>query len=116
VLLAREKFGITGRVLSADAEVIPFTAQTRLSGVRIDGALIQKGAVDSVLEANPGVGDTPAAAELRRITDEIARSGGTPLAVVRDGGCSARSTSRTSSRRECANASPSFAGWASARS
>src|SRR3990167_8734652 len=45
----------------------------------------QKGAVDSVLKANTGAGATAAATELRRITDEIARAGGTPLAVARDG-------------------------------
>ncbi|WP_157219847.1 potassium-transporting ATPase subunit KdpB [Flavisphingomonas formosensis] len=85
VQLAREKFGVTQSSLPHDAEVIPFTAQTRISGVRINGSLIQKGAVDSVLRANPGSGETPAAAELRRVTDEIARSGGTPLAVAQDG-------------------------------
>ena len=85
VVLAREKFGVATTALPAGAEVIPFTSQTRLSGVRIDGGIIQKGAVDSVLKANPGLGDTSVAAELRRVTDEIARAGGTPLAVVRDG-------------------------------
>ncbi|THG39217.1 potassium-transporting ATPase subunit KdpB [Sphingomonas olei] len=85
VMLAREAFGVTITTLPDGAEVIPFTAQTRLSGVRAGGSLIQKGAVDSVLRANPGVGETAAATELRRITDEIARGGGTPLAVVQDG-------------------------------
>ncbi|HEX8555166.1 MAG TPA: potassium-transporting ATPase subunit KdpB [Sphingomonas sp.] len=85
VVLAREKFGVTVAALPADAEVIPFTAQTRISGVRTGGTLIQKGAVDSVLRAHPRLGETAAATELRRITDEIARAGGTPLAVARDG-------------------------------
>ena len=85
VLLAHEKYGMAARTLAPDAEVIRFTAQTRLSGIRFNGSLIQKGAVDSVLKANPGASETPAAGELRRTTDEIARSGGTPLAVVRDG-------------------------------
>lgn len=85
VVLAREKFGVSVPSLPAEAEVIPFTAQTRISGVRIAEGLIQKGAVDSVLRANPGLGDTPAAAELRRATDEIARAGMTPLAVAKDG-------------------------------
>lgn len=85
VTLAREKFGISVPSLPAGAEVIPFTAQTRISGVRVEGTLIQKGAVDSVLRANPGLGDTPAAAELRKLTDEIARAGMTPLAVAKDG-------------------------------
>ncbi len=85
VILAREKFGVSVPSLPAEAEVIPFTAQTRISGVKIAEGLIQKGAVDSVLRANPGLGDTPAAAELRRATDEIARAGMTPLAVAKDG-------------------------------
>ncbi|MET0309367.1 MAG: potassium-transporting ATPase subunit KdpB [Sphingomonas sp.] len=85
VVLAREKFGIDTRALPKDAEVIPFTAQTRISGVKMDGSLIQKGAVDAVLRANPGTGNSVAAADMRRITDEIARSGQTPLAVAQDG-------------------------------
>jgi len=85
VSFARETYRVTTAVLPADAEVIPFTAQTRLSGVKTGGSLIQKGAVDSVLRAHPGLGNSEAAAELRRVTDEIARAGGTPLAVARDG-------------------------------
>ncbi|MDB5672444.1 MAG: K+-transporting ATPase, subunit, partial [Alphaproteobacteria bacterium] len=84
VALAREKYGVAARSLPADAEIIAFSAQTRLSGVRIDGALVQKGAVDAVLKSLPGLGEA-SAAELRRISDEIARSGGTPLAVAADG-------------------------------
>ena len=85
VVLAREKFGVSTQSLPGDAEVIPFTAQTRISGVRVRDQLIQKGAVDSILRANPGVGETASATELRRITDEIARAGGTPLAVAANG-------------------------------
>ena len=85
VTLARERFNISTTSLLPEAEVIAFTAQTRISGVRTSGSLIQKGAVDSVLKANPGAGGTAAATELRRVTDEIARGGGTPLAVAKDG-------------------------------
>jgi K+-transporting ATPase ATPase B chain len=85
VVLAREAFGVETAALPADAEVIPFTAQTRISGIRTGGSTIQKGAVDSVLRANPGAGETAEAQQLRRATDEIARAGGTPLAVARDG-------------------------------
>ncbi len=85
VVLAREQFGVTIPGLPADAEIIPFTAQTRISGVKIGDRLIQKGAVDSILRAHPGVGETAAATQLRRITDEIARAGGTPLAVAENG-------------------------------
>ena len=85
VVLAREKFDVTTSALPVDAEVIPFTAQTRISGVKAGGSLIQKGVVDSILKANPGLSETAAATELRRITDEIARAGGTPLAVAQNG-------------------------------
>jgi K+-transporting ATPase ATPase B chain len=85
VVLAREKFGIAASSLPSDAEVIPFTAQTRLSGIKIGEQLIQKGAVDAILRANPEAAATTAAAELRRITAEVARSGQTPLAVAQNG-------------------------------
>ena len=85
VVLARDRFHVTTSALPDGAEVIPFTAQTRISGVKLDRTLIQKGAVDSILKANPSLGETAAATELRRINDEIARGGGTPLAVAQDG-------------------------------
>ncbi len=84
VMLARERYAIRVETLPAGSDVIPFTAQTRLSGVTVAGVTIQKGAVDSVLRAHPQV-EGPAVQELRKITEEIARSGGTPLAVVKDG-------------------------------
>ncbi|MBX3540555.1 MAG: potassium-transporting ATPase subunit KdpB [Chelatococcus sp.] len=94
VVLAKEKYGIRARdMASLHATFVPFTAQSRMSGVDHDGTTIRKGAVDAVLKY---VGDTglttgrpPASAdslrELRAIADEIARAGGTPLAVVKDG-------------------------------
>ncbi len=85
VALARERYAVRVASLPSGSEVIPFTAQTRLSGVTVVGVTIQKGAVDSVLRAHPEAGSGAAAEELRRITEEIARSGGTPLAVVKDG-------------------------------
>jgi K+-transporting ATPase ATPase B chain len=85
VTLAREKHGVALRELPAGSQTIAFSAQTRLSGVRIADELIEKGAVDAVLKAHPNVATGTAATELRRITDEIARAGGTPLAVIRDG-------------------------------
>lgn len=84
VVLAREKFGMA-MALPQDALIIPFTAQTRISGIDTGGRIIQKGAVQAILKANPASGNTAAATELRRITDEIARMGGTPLAVAVDG-------------------------------
>ncbi|OJW60097.1 MAG: potassium-transporting ATPase subunit B [Sphingomonadales bacterium 63-6] len=84
VVLARENFGVTQSTLPGDAEVIPFTAQTRISGVRTGDMLIQKGAVDAIFGANPGSGTGAAAEELRRVTDDIARAGMTPLAVAQN--------------------------------
>ena len=84
VLLARDRYNLQ-RPMPQGAEIIPFTAQTRVSGVRAGDTLIQKGAVDSILKANAGSGETAAATELRCIADEIARAGGTPLAVAKDG-------------------------------
>jgi K+-transporting ATPase ATPase B chain len=85
VTLARGQHGIAASELPEGAEVIPFTAQTRLSGISCGGSLVQKGAVDAVLRANPEAAQTAAAAQLRRATEEIAREGQTPLAVARDG-------------------------------
>jgi len=85
VVLARESFGIKTEKLPDGAEIIPFTAQTRISGVQLGTTLIQKGAVDSIFRANSGSGEGPAAQDLRRASDDIARAGGTPLAVAKDG-------------------------------
>ena len=85
VVLARDKFGVKTAQLPDGTEIIPFTAQTRISGVKFGSTLIQKGAVDSILKANPHSGEGAAAADLRRATEEIARAGGTPLAVAKDG-------------------------------
>ncbi|WP_117190992.1 potassium-transporting ATPase subunit KdpB [Rhizobium terrae] len=99
VVLAKEKYAIRARDMqSLQASFIPFTAQTRMSGVDFDGSQIRKGAVDAVLSyvgsgALPVAGTTAAVSfnqseavrELQAITEEIAKAGGTPLAVARDG-------------------------------
>jgi K+-transporting ATPase ATPase B chain len=85
VALARDRYGVAEQALPEGSEIIPFSAQTRLSGIRLDKSLIEKGAVDSILKALPGQADSSAATELLRLTEDIARSGGTPLAVARDG-------------------------------
>jgi K+-transporting ATPase ATPase B chain len=80
VVLAKEKFGLRERELGA-AELVPFTAQTRMSGIDIDGREIRKGAADSVsrwvTEEGGIVPDT-----LEPIVERIARGGGTPLVVA----------------------------------
>ncbi|OAP39832.1 potassium-transporting ATPase subunit B [Sinorhizobium glycinis] len=99
VVLAKEKYGIRARDMgSLHAHFVPFTAQSRMSGIDFDGSSIRKGAVDAVLRhvdrttvastggtASVAVREPQAARELQAIADEIARAGGTPLAVVRDG-------------------------------
>jgi K+-transporting ATPase ATPase B chain len=80
VVLAKEKYGLRGRDVK-DAHFVPFTAQTRISGIDVDGHSIRKGAVDAVLA---WVGPNGQADALRAISDEIAKKGGTPLAVARD--------------------------------
>jgi K+-transporting ATPase ATPase B chain len=89
VVLAKEKYGLRGRTLTPTAAApegmsfIPFTAQTRMSGVDFDGVHIRKGAPDAMFEylAN---NDSLIPEELRQGVDSIARSGGTPLVVVRN--------------------------------
>ena len=85
VVLAKQRYNIRGReVAEHEAHFIPFTAQTRMSGVDIDGRQVRKGATDSVMEFVAEHGGR-ASSELNEITDRISRSGGTPL-VVADGG------------------------------
>jgi potassium-transporting ATPase ATP-binding subunit len=83
VVLAKEKYGMRGRDMAPlHATFVPFTAQTRMSGVDVAGSSIRKGAVDSVVEY--ALGKQPAPRELTAIAEGIAKSGGTPLAVVKD--------------------------------
>jgi K+-transporting ATPase ATPase B chain len=81
VVLAKERFGIRQRELGDGHVFIPFTAQTRMSGLDVDGRHIRKGAAEAVRKwvADQG-GSVPA--ELDRIVERIARSGSTPLAVA----------------------------------
>ncbi|MHA6688169.1 potassium-transporting ATPase subunit KdpB [Mesorhizobium sp. A556] len=85
VVLAKEKYGIRGREMGElHARFVPFSAQTRMSGVDMDGASIRKGAVDAML-GDQRHNTTEAARELRQIAERVAKTGGTPLAVARDG-------------------------------
>jgi len=104
VVLAKEKYGIRGREMAPlGAHFVPFTAQTRISGIDLEGSTIRKGAVDAVLghvqefqAARPVMGGgaavmplqvamRDATQELTAKSDEIAKAGGTPLAVAKDG-------------------------------
>ncbi|MGY3443740.1 MULTISPECIES: potassium-transporting ATPase subunit KdpB [unclassified Bradyrhizobium] len=102
VVLAKEKYGIRGREMhELAATFVPFTAQTRMSGIDAGAMSVRKGAVDAVLAYVDGgaprtvaSGNTvravaanmsPEAREIQAIADEIAKAGGTPLAVAKDG-------------------------------
>lgn len=105
VVLAKERYGIRGRDMKElSAHFVPFSAQTRISGVDTEGVSIRKGAVDAILaeirgapvienarheggtltRARPAVVED-AVRELQTIAERIAKTGGTPLAVARNG-------------------------------
>jgi K+-transporting ATPase ATPase B chain len=82
VALAKSEYGIGEPDLSRDHPVvIPFAAQTRLSGVDLDERRLRKGAVDSVLKF-AGFSPERAPSAFRAAVDRISRAGGTPLAVA----------------------------------
>jgi len=102
VVLAKEKYGIRGRDLAElRANFIPFTAQSRMSGVEVGHSWVRKGAVDAIINylntpsTAAGQGGTvralqptvnaEAVREINTIAESIAKSGGTPLAVAKDG-------------------------------
>jgi K+-transporting ATPase ATPase B chain len=102
VVLAKEKYGIRGRDLAElRARFIPFTAQSRMSGVEVGSSWVRKGSVDAILNFlnAPPVADgstnvaramQPAVSgaamrDVQAIADAISKSGGTPLAVAKDG-------------------------------
>ena len=87
VVLAKEKFNLRGREVAAPhAQFVPFTAQTRMSGVDFPGnggaaRSIRKGAVDAMrVYVDKFGGQFPSA--VAQTVDEVSRSGGTPLVVV----------------------------------
>jgi K+-transporting ATPase ATPase B chain len=107
VVLAKERYGLRGRELAShEAHFIPFTAQTRMSGVDLDGREIRKGAIDAIaryVERNEAIvaaeqfaghAGKPYPAqqrqagiqsEVRATVERIAASGGTPLIVAENG-------------------------------
>ena len=94
VVLAKEKYGLRGRSLSVmgdgpgarlNPRFVAFTAQTRMSGVDIEGSSIRKGAVDSIVDhVSRNSGNRAVPPQLKEIADRISRAGGTPLAVAKD--------------------------------
>jgi K+-transporting ATPase ATPase B chain len=85
VVLAKQNYGLRGRELAKlNAEFIPFSATTRMSGIEVDGRSIRKGAVDAIanylIEHGSKLPD-----EVRASVETIARAGGTPLVVAENG-------------------------------
>jgi K+-transporting ATPase ATPase B chain len=83
VVLAKERYGLRERSV-AEGTLVPFTAETRMSGVDLDGRSIRKGAADAVQRLLEERGST-VPPELDAIVEQIAVSGGTPLVVADNG-------------------------------
>jgi len=82
VVLAKEKYGLRGRDLGGiHAEFVPFTAQTRMSGVNLPGTRIRKGSVDAISRFLEEQG-AQLPQKVRDHVEEVARMGGTPLVVA----------------------------------
>ena len=82
VVLAKERYGLRGRELAShEAHFVPFTAQTRMSGVNLDGREIRKGASDAIAKYISVVSGNGLPKEVQATVEQIARSGGTPLVV-----------------------------------
>jgi K+-transporting ATPase ATPase B chain len=84
VVLAKERYQLRGRDLSHGATFIPFTAQTRMSGVDIDGREIRKGAMEAISRLTNNRGNH-VPAELQECVQSISNGGGTPLLVAENG-------------------------------
>jgi K+-transporting ATPase ATPase B chain len=105
IVLAKEKYALRAREMAPlNAKFVPFSAQTRMSGIDVNGVSIRKGAVDAIVAATEGGSTGPrwrtatggaqaavraapvsdAVRQLTAIAERIAREGGTPLAVAKD--------------------------------
>jgi K+-transporting ATPase ATPase B chain len=84
VVLAKERYGIRGREIHElpHAEFVPFTAQSRMSGLNLNGESIRKGAADSVRQWVAASGSA-FPVEIDHAVENISRAGGTPLVVAR---------------------------------
>jgi K+-transporting ATPase ATPase B chain len=80
VALAEQKGAQVDDQALQGAELVPFTAETRMSGIKLNGDQIMKGAVDAIKRIVP-----EAPLELTEVADVVAREGGTPLAVAHNG-------------------------------
>jgi K+-transporting ATPase ATPase B chain len=85
VVLAKEKYGLRAREIGelAQAQFVAFTAQTRMSGLNMNGQMIRKGAADSVRKF-VAAGGAAFPVEIDKAVERISRLGGTPLVVATD--------------------------------
>ena len=84
VVLAKEKYGLRGREITGHVPTfVPFTAQTRMSGVNYDSREIRKGAADAIFKYL-GNSASHLSSDLNAIVERISREGGTPLVVAED--------------------------------
>jgi potassium-transporting ATPase ATP-binding subunit len=84
VVLAKEKYGLRGQAFAPhEATFVPFTAQTRMSGVDFDGREVRKGAADAI-QKYLGSAGSHLISDLNNIVERISREGGTPLVVAED--------------------------------
>ena len=84
VVLARQNYGLNAEALPAGAESIAFSADTRLSGINVDGKQYRKGASDSMVAFVKKLGGKTIPSDLENVVDKIARAGATPLVVCCD--------------------------------
>jgi K+-transporting ATPase ATPase B chain len=85
VTLAKDKYELRGREMGdKDAEFVPFSAMTRMSGVNLNGRVVRKGATESIAKFIEEQGGC-LPAEVRAAVETISRSGGTPLVVAENG-------------------------------
>ena len=85
VVLAKEQYDLRGRELGTlNAEFIPFSANTRMSGIEVEGRSIRKGAVDAIANYLQQFGN-PMPKEVRTAVEDISHKGGTPLVVAENG-------------------------------
>ncbi len=84
VLLAMKSYGLNPEALPPDAEIIAFSADTRLSGINTGGMQYRKGASDSTISFVKRLGARAIPDTLEDVVDKIARGGATPLVVCRD--------------------------------
>ncbi len=81
VVLAKERFDIRERALGTEHVFVPFSAQTRMSGINLDGREIRKGATEAVKRWVTQQGGSPST-DLDHVAEQVAMSGATPLAVA----------------------------------